>query len=154
MRRITKLLPMLLALVLALAMGGVSLAATNSATKNSTNKNPTTKTTQKHSAKSAQAEHMKKSMKKTPAKKSDVLASAENLSGTIAYVNPTSKELTLMGSNGVPYDFQWTGKTRVEMTNQKLAKNQLAKEDHKDASIRFVPTARGNVAENIQITTS
>lgn len=153
MRRITKLLPILLAFVLALAIG-VSLAATSSASKTSTTRNTATKPNQNRTAKTGKAEHMKKSTKKTPAKKSDVLASAENLSGTISYINPTTKEVTLIGSNGVPYDFQWTGKTRVETANQKLAKNQLSNEDHKDASIHFVPTARGNMAQNIQIKAS
>jgi hypothetical protein len=153
MHRITRLVPILLAFMLALVIG-MSATATNSGSKNSTSKNTPTKMMQNHNAKNAKPEHMKKSTKKTPAKKSDVLASAENLSGTISYINPTTKEVTLIGPNGVPYDFQWTGRTRVEMANQSLAKNDLVNEDHKDANIRFVPTAGGNVARSIQIKAS
>jgi hypothetical protein len=92
--------------------------------------------------------------KVTAKKKSDVLASAEDLSGTITVVDPSDKEITLVGSNGVPYDFDLTTKTRVELANEKIVVNQLASETHKQATVHFVPTSHGNLADSIQISGS
>jgi hypothetical protein len=80
-----------------------------------------------------------------------VLAPAENLSGTIMMVGPSDKEVTLVGSNGVPYDFQLTRKTKVELANQKIGVDALAGELNKQATVHFVPTSEGNLAESIQI---
>lgn len=81
----------------------------------------------------------------------DVLAPAENISGTIAMIGRSGKEVTLIGSNGVPYDFDLTGKTKVEAANQRIAWNELSSETHKHATIHFLPTANGNMAETVQI---
>jgi hypothetical protein len=139
----------LLAFVLILAVG-VSLSATASASSNSA-----TRTTNKTTAKSKTATSKKaaNTMKESHAKKmSHVLASAEDLSGTVSAVNSSGREVTLVGSNGVPYDFELTRRTRVELSNQKIGMDELASESHKQATVHFVPTSRGNLAERVQIT--
>ena len=83
-----------------------------------------------------------------------MLASAENLSGTISSVDPSDKEVTLIGSNGVPYNFDLTKGTHIDASNKKIGANELAGESHKQATIHFLPTAHGNIAESIQISAS
>jgi hypothetical protein len=83
--------------------------------------------------------------------KSDVLAPPEDLSGTITRVSPSNKELTLICSNGVPYDFLVTKKTNIEMADHGIPRNRLSADLEKAATIHFVPTTHGNVAESIQI---
>lgn len=140
MVRLTALLSSL-ALMFALS----SFAATNQNSKtNSKNatKAHTTVPANKKATKTTQ--HAK-----TPAK--NVLAPAENLSGTISMIGRSGKEVTLLGSNGVPYDFDLTNKTKIEMGSHKLPLSQLPSETHKQATVHFVPTARGNMAKSIQI---
>ncbi len=72
----------------------------------------------------------------------------------ITIVDPSHKEVTLLGSNGVPYDFELSGKTRIELSNKKVGAKALASEIHKEATVHFVPTSRGNLAESIQISAS
>lgn len=81
----------------------------------------------------------------------DVLAPAENLSGTISMIGRSGNEVTLIGSNGVPYDFDLTQHTKIEMANHKVPASQLGSETHKQATVHFLPTARGNMAKTIQI---
>ena len=140
MFRMAKLVALFSSLVLLLAV--CSFAADSSNSKNSTTKTPakvTTKSPAKTTANlSAQPDH--------------VLASAEDLTGTISSIDPSGKELTVVGSNGVPYDFRLTKKTEIEHSSQKLAVNELANESHKQATVHFVPTSQGNMAKTIQIT--
>jgi hypothetical protein len=150
MHRATRLVPLFLSFVLMLAVG-LALAAAVPGSKASTMKT-VTKTAKSSAATSKSAA---KSMKKASAKKmSHVLASAEDLSGTITAVDPSVKEVTMVASNGVPYDFQLTRKTQVKLSNEKIGMNELASESHKQATVRFIPTSRGNLAESIQISAS
>lgn len=150
MYRVTKLVPVLFAFVVMAAVG-LSLAATAPAAKNSATKNATTAMKAKPSASQAAM----KSKTEHPARKTrHALASAEDLSGTISMVDPNEKELTLVGSNGVPYDFQLTKKTMVELSNSKIGMNELASESNKQATIHFVPRSDGNLAKSIQISAS
>jgi hypothetical protein len=149
MHRVTKLVPLLMPFVLTLAVG-LCLAAVPGS------KDSTTKATTKATTSSAAVtKSTAKSMKKSSARKmTDVLASAEDLSGTITAVDLSDKEVTLVGSNGVPYDFELTKKTRVELSDKKIGVNELSSESHKQATVHFLPTARGNLAETIQISAS
>jgi hypothetical protein len=149
MQRVTWILSMLFAFVLA---AGVSLAAPVPTSKNSTTKT-TTKTMTKHNS---PAKH---STAKSPANSSakhtsHVLASAEDLSGSISAVDPSDKEVTVVGSNGVPYDFKLTKKTEIELSNKRIGVNELAGESHKQATVHFVPRSDGNLVESIQISAS
>jgi hypothetical protein len=119
---------------------GVSLAA-NGASSNKSSTKPSSKiaaangTGQKPSAKNK--EHM--------------LAAAEEISGTIGFVGPSDKEVTLIGANGIPYDFQLSRTTDVGLAGKKIRPTELAQESHKQATIRFLPTAQGNLAQSVDI---
>jgi len=142
--------PMLFTFLLTLAVS-VSLAAPAPGSKDS--KEATTKATAKtkpSASKRAEMSTAKSSARKT----AHVLASAEDLSGTITVVDPTDKEVTLIGSNGIPYDFKLTKKTQLELSNSKIGMNELASESHKQATVHFVPRSDGNLAESIQINPS
>jgi hypothetical protein len=127
-----------LAFVLAFAVG-ISLAKTSGSASAS-------ETAPKAIYQQAKAVHSKKAAL--------ALAAPENLSGTIAAVNPSARVISLVGSNGVPYDFRVTNQTRLEMANQKITLAELAKDVHDHASIHFVPQANGNRAETIQVRAS
>ncbi|HZC22648.1 MAG TPA: hypothetical protein VE866_04855 [Candidatus Binatia bacterium] len=81
----------------------------------------------------------------------DVLAPAEDLSGTISFIAPSDKEVTLTGANGTPYDFQLTRTTRIELAGRRIRETELVNEDHKRATVRFVPTGQGNLVQTLEI---
>ena len=147
MNKVTRLVPMLFTFLLLLAVG-MCLAAAAPAAKDSTTKNQTTAMKAKPSASKTAVKSVTKS---SASQTHHVLASAEDLSGTISMVDPTDKEVTLVGSNGVPYDFRVTTKTLVELSNNKIGANELASGDHKQATVHFVPMSNGNLAQKIQI---
>jgi len=149
MHKLTRIVPSLCSFVLMFAVG-ICLASPASGAKTTTTK--TGNETTKSSPAIRKTENPKS---KTTAKmRSDVLASAEDLSGTITVVDPSDKEVTLVGSNGVVYDFDLTRRTRVELSDKTIGANQLAAETHKQATVHFVPTSRGNMADSIQISAS
>ncbi|MFZ0276884.1 MAG: hypothetical protein WA254_06415 [Candidatus Sulfotelmatobacter sp.] len=150
MNKVSKLVSMLFTFLLMLAVG-MCLAAAAPAAKDSTTKNTTTAIKTKPSASKTA---VKSAAKSSAREMRHVLASAEDLSGTISMVDPTDKEVTLVGSNGVPYDFRVTTKTLVEMSTNKIRTSELASEDHKQATVHFVPMSNGNLAERIQISAS
>jgi hypothetical protein len=155
MHRVTGIIPALLSFVLVFAVG-ICLASTipgakDSAAKTTSKANKKSSVATKTTAKSTSKSSVKKS---AATKTSHVLAPAEDLSGTIAAVDPSDKELTLVGSNGVAYDFDLTRKTRIELSNTNIGLKRLQSENHKQATVHFVPTSRGNLAENIQISAS
>jgi hypothetical protein len=119
-----------------------SVAALSSSAKSSTKGATTSNISAKKSA----------AMKKNPARPSIVLASPEQISGTISFVGPSDKEITLMGANGTPYDFNVTRSTKVDVGGQKVGPTTLTSEYNKPATVRFVPTARGNLAQTLEIT--
>ncbi|MGC2173583.1 MAG: hypothetical protein WA623_19510 [Candidatus Sulfotelmatobacter sp.] len=141
---------MLFAFLLMLAVG-LALAAAPPAAKDSTTKATTNAMAARPSPSKSTA---KSTAKASTSKMGLALASAENLSGTITVVDPAAKELTLVGSNGVPYDFKLTRKTQVDLSTSKIGMNELASETNKQATIHFVPMSDGNFAESIQITAS
>jgi len=151
MHKITRLVPTLCTFVLMLAVGvsfGVPASGSN---------NPTSKATSKAVTKakpSANKSAMKSTENQSAMRANHVLAAAEDLSGTITMIAPTDKEITLVGSNGVPYDFELTKRTKVELANKKIGMNELASESHKQATIHFVPRSDGNLAASIQINPS
>jgi hypothetical protein len=148
MYKLTRLVPLLFAFVLMLALG-LSLAAPAPASKDSTT-NKTTNTMKTKPSASA----VKSTAKSSASKSRHVLASAEDLSGTITRVDPSDREVTLIGSNGVPYDFKVNQKTMVELSSHKIGMNELASESQKQATIHFVPRSDGNLAQSIRISAS
>jgi hypothetical protein len=151
MHKVTRLMVLLSSLALMLAVGGSS-AATTSGSKGAAAK-AVTKIPVKKSIpiQKRTAQQIKESSSKNA---NHVLASAEELSGTIAFVGPADKEVTLIGANGVPYDFQLTSKTKVDVAGRMIGATQLATENHKEATVRFLPTTRGNLAERLEISAS
>lgn len=129
MRKVISFVSLLLSFVLMLAVG-LSTAATATGSKHSTTGTnvPVTANEMKH-----------------------VLAPPEALSGTITMVDPANNEVTLVGSNGVPYDFQLTRKTELKLANQRIGLSALAGELYKQATIHFVPTSDGNLVASIQV---
>jgi hypothetical protein len=81
----------------------------------------------------------------------DVLAPAEDLSGTISFIAPSDNEVTVMGGNGTPYDFRVMRTTRIDVAGRRITETELAGEMHKQATVRFLPTSQGNVAESLEI---
>jgi hypothetical protein len=142
MMRFTSLL-FSFALMLALPAFAAPSQNSKNPAANSTNAKATTMAANK-TANNSKTLHTKK-------RASDVLARAENLSGTISTIGPSGEEVTLVGSNGVPYDFDLTHNTKIEAANHKIPAGQLSSETHKQATVHFLPTARGNMAETIQI---
>jgi hypothetical protein len=124
-----------------------AFAATTQGSKNTATNSNAAKT--QATAKNTAANHSKAQQSKKPA--SHALARAENLSGKISTIGSSGKEVTLMGANGVPYDFNLTSKTKIEAGNHKIPASELTNETQKQATVHFVPTARGNMAETIQI---
>lgn len=139
----TRFTALLSSLVLMLAVCSFVAAGQNSNSTTSTSKAAANAATANQTAKKTNPEKAKKSEVK------DALATPETLSGTISMIS--GKEVTLIGSNGVPYDFDLTGKTRIEASNQKIKPNELNRETHKRATVRFLPTVQGNMAETIQV---
>jgi hypothetical protein len=145
MHKFTKVLAALSSCLLFLALG-VCLAANPPSTKQA-NTATTAKTAKSMSATKNTAENTKKA-----ANKSQLLAAPEQLSGTISFIGASDREVTLRGSNGVPYDFVLTPKSKVDLAGHKISPQQLASDKGKNATVRFVPTARGNIARAVQIT--
>jgi hypothetical protein len=108
------------------------------------------------SAKTTKVLH-KKAEPKPAHPRSVALAAPEDMTGTIQEVGPSDKILTLLGANGVPYDFRMDRSTRIRIQNkgdQKVTPSELAQDAHDHASIHFVPMAKGNVARTIEIRAS
>ena len=80
-----------------------------------------------------------------------VLGPAETLSGTVASVNADAATVVVTGSNGVPYNFKWTRRTMVKISNARAKTSELADQVNKQVSIKFVPKTNGNYAESIEI---
>lgn len=146
MQKLIRIVPTVFIFCLALAVG-IALAAPASGSPSANTKTTTVAKKKPASSKTAAS---------TAKKASHTLASAEDLTGTIASVDPANKEITLMGSNGVPYDFMLSRKTQIELSNnnKKISVNQLASESKASATVHFVPESNGNLAEDIQIKTS
>jgi hypothetical protein len=148
MHRTIKLAALVFSFLLMASVGGCFAAAVqkdanNAATKNSPNSNTATK--------AQNTEHMNKASAK---RGSDVLAKPETLKGTISFIGSSDKEVTLTGADGTPYDFRVTSKTKVDLSGKRIETTQLPNEEHKEATVRFVPTANGNVAKNLNISAS
>jgi len=141
--RFTALLS-LFGLMFALSLFAANTQNSKKTATNATTAKATTTTAKNTTANHAKAEHAKKSA-------TDVLAKSEDLSGKISTIGSSGKEVTLLGANGVPYDFDLTRKTNIEVGNHKIPASGLTTESHKQATVHFLPTARGNMAESIHI---
>jgi len=78
-------------------------------------------------------------------------AKAETISGTLQMVVAEKKIVILADSAGTPFNFKVTGATRIKVAGKKAKLNDLASQTSKTASVKFLPTRSGNVAQTIEI---
>jgi len=135
-------------LLLTLTVGVCVAGNAASATKSSS------QAVSKTAAKAATTQKTTGQQAKKASAKSDVLARAEELSGTVSFISPSDKEVTLIGANGVPYDFDLTRSTSVELAGKRVKPSELTGEKEKQATVRFLPTARGNMAQSVEVSSS
>lgn len=76
----------------------------------------------------------------------------ETLSGKITMVDPARKLVVLQGSDGVPFDMVVNRSTRIKSATGTLNWNDLNSDLNRNASIRFVPEGRGDIAQTITVT--
>ncbi len=84
--------------------------------------------------------------------KGDTLGPAETLSGKITLVDTAQKLLVVEGARGVTYSFVLRAGTRISSGGQKVKLDELPAHKGKQASVKFVPTRRGNLAQAVEIT--
>jgi hypothetical protein len=154
MRKLTKSIALLFSFLLILAVGGCFAAAGEQATSNNSGMKKSSNNSaasQTQNAPKQNAEDMNKTSNKSAA---GVLAPAETLKGTISFIGNSDKEVTLTGADGTPYDFCITRRTMLDMSGKTIGSSQLANTEHKEATLRFVPTARGNMVKDLNISAS
>ena len=76
---------------------------------------------------------------------------AETLSGSIMMVNPADNLVVVKGPDGVPFDMIVTPRTRITSGQESVGLKNLAKFQNQNASVKFIPERRGDVAESIHI---
>lgn len=86
------------------------------------------------------------------AAKGATLGPAETLSGKIAIVDTAQKLLVVEGARGVTYSFVLRAGTRITSGGQRVKLDELPAHKGKQASVKFVPTRRGNLAQTVEIT--
>jgi ABC-type amino acid transport substrate-binding protein len=79
------------------------------------------------------------------------LAKAETISGTLQMVAADQKIVVLTDSAGTPFNFKVTGATRIKVAGKKAKLDELTSQTNKSASVKFLPTRSGNVAQSIEI---
>ncbi|HEV2448109.1 MAG TPA: hypothetical protein VGS58_19395 [Candidatus Sulfopaludibacter sp.] len=77
---------------------------------------------------------------------------AEDITGTIASVDPARHLVIVKTSDGVPFDMTVGRSTRIEAGTQTVKLDDLNSDVNKSVSVKFVPERRGDVARTIQIT--
>ena len=92
---------------------------------------------------------------KTPQKtaaKTDVISRwpAENVSGSIAMVDPSQKLLIVKGDSTI-FDFVITPRTRIMDGNKRVTLAQLNAKDNGQVKVHFVPERKGDVAASITL---
>ena len=75
----------------------------------------------------------------------------ETLSGKISMVDPARRLVVIQDSNGVPFDMVVKRSTQIKSANGTLKLTDLNSDMNRDASIKFVPERRGDVAETIRV---
>jgi outer membrane lipoprotein-sorting protein len=78
-------------------------------------------------------------------------AKAETISGTLQMVVTDKKILVLTDSSGTPFNFKVTGATRIKVAGKKAKLDELTSQTNKAASVKFLPTRSGNVAQSVEI---
>ncbi len=76
----------------------------------------------------------------------------ESLSGRITMVDPAKKLVVVKARDGVLFDMVVTGRTVIKSGDHSIGLRELSQDLNKNASVRFVPERRGDVARSIHIT--
>ncbi len=77
----------------------------------------------------------------------------ETLSGTLSMVDADKKLIVVTGSNGVPYDFNVTGATKITVGGNKAKLADLSSDTNKQVSVTFLALKkRGNIAKSVEVT--
>jgi len=140
MHKITTFVALLFSFLLIVSVGGC-FAATGQKDMNNNiaAKNPAPSTPATQAAKN------------NSSARSDVLASPETIKGTIAFTGNPVNEVTLIGADGTPYDFCITRKSKLDLDGKKISPPQVQNEEHKEATVRFLPTANGNMVLDLNV---
>jgi hypothetical protein len=75
----------------------------------------------------------------------------ETLSGKITMVDPALKLVVLQDPSGVPFDIVVNRSTHIKSANGSLSLKDLSSDVNRDASIKFIPESRGDIAETINV---
>jgi hypothetical protein len=75
----------------------------------------------------------------------------ETLSGKITMVDPARRLVVVQDSSGVPFDMVVSRSTRIKSASRTVNWNDLNSDLNRNASIKFVPERRGDVAETINV---
>jgi len=75
----------------------------------------------------------------------------ESLSGELSMVDAAANLAVVISANGVPFNFQVTPKTRIELGRKEATLASLAGQIHKDVLVEFTPQRSGNVARSIKV---
>ncbi|MGH9360151.1 MAG: hypothetical protein ACRD22_13220 [Terriglobia bacterium] len=79
-------------------------------------------------------------------------AKSETISGTISMVDAANKIVVVTDSNGVPFDFKVTHRTRIDVNGNRASLSQLADQTNKQASVKFMDRMKaGQFAETIKV---
>lgn len=92
-----------------------------------------------------------KAAAKTTGQAGHTMLRPETLSGTISLVDPALKLVVVRDSSGVPFDIKVDASTHIASTNGKLTLNDLNSDLNRNASIKYIPERRGDVAETISV---
>ena len=82
---------------------------------------------------------------------SERLGRSETLSGSITSFDRVHRLLIVKASTGVTYNFVVRASARITSGTQRVKSEDLASQANKQASVKFVPTRRGNIARSIDI---
>ena len=75
----------------------------------------------------------------------------ETLSGKIVMVDPERKLVVLRDTSGIPFDMVVNRSTHIKSAGGPLNLTDLNSDVSRDASIKFVPERRGDVALTISV---
>lgn len=75
----------------------------------------------------------------------------ETIEGMLSMVVTEQKLVVVTSSEGVPYNFQLTKKTKIEIGGIASSFDDLAGHIHGQATVTFVPRRNGNMAQSIVV---
>ena len=76
---------------------------------------------------------------------------AQDLTGSIAMVDPARKLVVIQTAGGVPFDLDVTRDTRIRNGSQRISLSDLSQDMNQNVSVRLIPERRGDVAAWIRL---